>query len=64
MSMLTEVRRAARAVTQADEAAARRRERLAELVRQALAEQVPVAQLVLATGLTRGRIYQIRDGRR
>lgn len=34
------------------------------LIRQALAAGVPVPALVEQTGLTRARIYQIRDGRR
>lgn len=35
-----------------------------DAIRSALAEGVPVATLVSETGLSRARIYQIRDGRR
>lgn len=34
------------------------------MIRKALAARVPVADLVTKTGLTRARIYQIRDNRR
>lgn len=64
MDQINKVRRAARAVTRANEAADAARERLAEQVRAAMAADVSVPQLMLATGLSRGRIYQIRDGRR
>lgn len=64
MDTTTEVGRAARAVARADEKAAAARERLAAAVRAALAEQVSTAELMRLTGLSRGRIYQIRDGRR
>lgn len=33
-------------------------------VRAAIKQQVPVARIASLTSLTRGRIYQIRDGRR
>jgi hypothetical protein len=35
-----------------------------QLIREALAADIRVRDLVADTGLTRARIYQIRDGRR
>jgi hypothetical protein len=36
----------------------------ADAIRNAIAVGVPVLQLVTVTGLSRARIYQIRDGKR
>lgn len=63
-ALMHEVRLATAAKTRAEDAADRARERLAAAVRKAVEAKVPVPELVGATGLTRGRIYQIRDGRR
>lgn len=35
-----------------------------DAIREALAAGVPVSGIVRAAGLTRARVYQIRDGRR
>lgn len=63
-ALMHEVRLATAAKTRAEDAADLARERQATAVRKAMEAKVPVAELVGATGLTRGRIYQIRDGRR
>jgi 20S proteasome alpha/beta subunit len=48
----------------ADDAAAVAREALNEAIRADVAAGRPVADIVYVTGLTRARIYQIRDHRR
>lgn len=64
MSTRDEITRATtrRAAAAAESAAAR--EDQAAVIRQAIAEGIGVAEIVQLTGLTRMRIYQIRDGRR
>lgn len=43
---------------------ARREEELAEVIRAALSEGWSASVIAEAAGLTRQRVYQIRDGRR
>lgn len=63
--LVREVRRATRAKQRAEEAFAQARMREAEAVRVAMeAEPPPVAELMLVTGLSRARLYQMKAGRR
>ena len=48
----------------ADEAAADALAQLNDIIRAEVAAGTPVADIVKVTGLTRARIYQIRDHRR
>lgn len=63
-ALMHEVRLATAAKVRAEEAAERARQRQAAAVRKAMGAKVPVPELVGATGLTRGRIYQIKEGKR
>lgn len=51
-------------ISQAEEAMAQAVRHRDEAVRQMLDEGVPVTVVAAALGLTRSRVYQIRDGRR
>jgi len=55
---------AAEARTEADQAATAAHRKLNEIIRADVAAGRPVADIVKVTGLTRARIYQIRDHRR
>jgi hypothetical protein len=50
--------------TAADQAATEALDALNDVIRAEVAAGVPVADIVKVTGLTRARIYQIRDHRR
>jgi hypothetical protein len=58
------VERATRRRQQVDADSADAMREQADAIRDALAAGIGVAELVRITGLTRARIYQIRDGRR
>lgn len=62
--LLREVKRATRHKAHAEEAAEQARARHDEAVRAAMLAKVSVDDLIEETGLTRGRLYQIRAGRR
>ncbi len=61
MSALPE---AVRALQEAEAAVARATQARDEAVRKAIADGVPVATLAEQAGLSKARVYQIRDGRR
>ncbi len=61
---MDEVKAAAAAVEQARLALERAEQRRNTAIRAALADQVPVSEIAAATGLSRLRVYQVRDGRR
>lgn len=61
---LRDVERATRARRRADADAADAMERQAIAIRSAIAAGVSVSEIVQVTGLSRERVYQIRDGRR
>lgn len=61
---MDEVEAAAGAVREARGALAEAERRRDEAIRTALEQGVPVTQIASATGLTRMRVYQVRDGRR
>lgn len=49
---------------EARESVARKEQEVAEAVRGALAEGASATELAKAVGISRARVYQIRDGRR
>lgn len=55
--------RAAR-LAEARESVARKEIEVAEAVRNALAEGAPAVKVAEAAGISRARVYQIRDGKR
>jgi hypothetical protein len=61
---LRDVERATKARQRADTDRAEAMERQANAIRAAIAAGVTITQLVEATGLSRERVYQIRDHRR
>lgn len=54
----------AKRLQEAREAVARKEDDVAEAVRAALAEGATASDVAKAVGLSRARVYQIRDGRR
>ena len=64
IELLSAITASTQHASRAAQVAEGRRNELHSLIRTALASGASVADLVRATGLTRARIYQIRDGRR
>lgn len=64
MADMEQLRLAVSAKAEAMAVAARRDAELRELIRGAIAAGVPVKDLVAVTGLSKPRMYQIRDNRR
>lgn len=58
------VRTAARNLAKARQRAADAEENLGEKIREAVSEGHAAAAIAVAAGISRARVYQIRDGRR
>lgn len=64
MTLSSDVATAARNLATARGRVARREEELADVIRAALSEGWSATVIAEAAGLTRQRVYQIRDGKR
>jgi hypothetical protein len=64
VTLSSDVATAAQNLAKARGRAAEREEKLAEVIRAALAEGWSASVIAEAAGLSRARVYQIRDGKR